>query len=273
MGWDSSAVALVKQLSTHYLIDTLGFETHMRQIRERRGEKIPGAWYVRPFFYTLFLEDEKILGTNDPVSIPPMVKEPDYEFEIAAFFTESIKTDNLRDAIEFVKTKMFFTIFCDFSARDHQKEDLMIPLSVSSSKGILPKSFGPEWVHGKKLDFDENGIPSMNMRLWVNGNLRCDSNFQTIYFTDPETGERKCWGFPHVIAWLGKRGQGFAQGHILGSGTIGNGSIAEHGPVRDKTGTITASARYPWLMDGDTLVLQADGIGTLTHTIKTYLAL
>ena len=241
-------------VNSSYIIDTLGFEKHMRQIRERRGDTVPEAWYKRPYFYTLMLGKEKIRGYSDIVNFPSYVKKKDYEFEIVGIFTEPIQTTSIEEAIEYVITKMFFTIFNDLSARDFQADDMKLPLGVSSSKGIPDKSFGPRRVSGDDLEFDENGIPDIKMRLWVNGDERACQNFRDIYFTDPETDLRKCWGFAQVIEWFGKMNQGFESGWMLGSGTVGGGSIAEF-------------ADYPWLKDGDIIRMEASGIGVLENTV------
>ncbi len=251
---------MIRLCSSRYLVDTLGFEKHMRQIRKQRGDTVPPIWFKRPSMYGLYLPDKKIKENGDVIIIPEFVKKPDYEFEIVGLFSESIKTDNIVEAVTFVKTKMLFTIMNDMSARDLQAEDMQLPLWVGPSKGVLPKIFGPQWVHGSQLHMDENGVPSMNMRLSVNGSLRCDDNFNSIYFRDPETDEKKCWGFAQVIAWFGKRDQGFEEGHLLGSGTIGNGSIAETG-------------LYPWLTNGDVIRMEAEHIGILENRIQKTAAL
>jgi 2-keto-4-pentenoate hydratase/2-oxohepta-3-ene-1,7-dioic acid hydratase in catechol pathway len=257
----------IQKQSTCYLIDTLGFEKHMRQIRERRGEPIPPIWYKRPHAYGLRLTPDKIKGPGDTLFFPSFVAKKDYEFEIVAFFTEPLKTIHIQEAIEFVKTKMFFTIFNDLSSRDFQAEDMKLPLWVGPSKGIADKSFGPVWTPGTALCFDENGIPDMKMRLWVNDELRCDSNFRSIYFNDPETGKRKCWGFAQVISWFGRMNQGFQKGDLLGSGTVGDGSIAEFAEKRDTAGNEIEPARYPWLKDGDVIRMEVEGIGVLENRI------
>jgi len=261
------AIPFLKEHSTLYLIDTLGFEKHMRQIRERRGEVVPPIWYKRPSQYGLRLAEDKIKGPGETLFFPSFVSKKDYEFEIVAFFTESLKTSDLREAIEFVKTRMLFTIFNDLSARDFQAEDMKLPLWVGPSKGIADKGFGPVWVPGTALPFDENGVPEMGLRLWVNGALRCESNFQSIYFRDPETGKKKCWGFAQVIAWFGRMNQGFRKGDLLGSGTVGDGCIAEFAEKRDPTGKEVEPARYPWLKDGDVIRMEAEGLGVLENRI------
>ena len=93
------ATELIRLYGTRYLVDTLGFEKHLRQIRAQRGELVPLIWYKRPAMYGLRLEQEKILGTGDTLEIPQFVEKPDYEFEIIGFFTESIKTCDVVSAI------------------------------------------------------------------------------------------------------------------------------------------------------------------------------
>lgn len=252
---DVDASHILRLISHCHLIDTLGFETHARQVRERRGEKIPPIWYKRPFFYELGLTHDKIKGNGDIIEIPPFEEKADYEFEIAGLFLDDVRTESVADAIEIMKTKMLFTIMNDVSARDLQAEDVQLPLSVSPSKGVLPKVFGPRWIPGSELLLDENGVPDMSMRLSVNGSIRCEDNFRSIYFTDPETAEKRCFGFAQVIAWFGKHDRGFKRGWILGSGTIGDGSILE-------------DARYPWLKDGDIVIMEAEHIGTLENIFK-----
>jgi 2-keto-4-pentenoate hydratase/2-oxohepta-3-ene-1,7-dioic acid hydratase in catechol pathway len=242
-------------INNRYIIDTLGFEKHMRQLREQRGVEIPKAWYKRPYFYTLNLRNNKVKGNGEVVRFPSYVVEKDYEFEIAGVFTSPIQTSSIEVAIEYVRTKMLYTIFNDLSARDFQKDDMQMPLGISASKGIPDKSFIPQFVRAGDLDFDENGIPDIQTSLFVNGTERICQNFRDIYFDDPDTDERKCWGFAQVIAWFGKMNQGFDAGWMLGSGTIGGGSIAER------------ANEFEWLKDGDVILMEASGIGTLENTV------
>lgn len=60
------------------LYDFLGFEAHVRQIRERQGKVVPKIWYERPAYFIGNSAPEKIFGSG-PVTIPAFVKQPDYE--------------------------------------------------------------------------------------------------------------------------------------------------------------------------------------------------
>lgn len=237
------------------IFDALAFEQHMRQIRQKRGDTVPPEWYERVTGYFGRIELDKTKGNHDTLYYPSFENKKDCEFEIVGLCLESIKTTSVREAIEFMKHYMVFTIWNDTSCREFQAYDMKLPLSVAFSKGMADKAFGPKWVPGKDLPMDENGIFDMEMQLGINDCAMCADNFQSIYFTDPKTGLRRAWGFAQIIAWFGKINQGFEAGDLIGSGTIGNGSIMDALPQRE------------WLKTGDVSEMWAEGIGTLKNTI------
>ncbi|PIR69997.1 MAG: hypothetical protein COU47_01010 [Candidatus Niyogibacteria bacterium CG10_big_fil_rev_8_21_14_0_10_46_36] len=239
-----------------YMIDTLGFEEHMAQIRGKKGIPVPGEWYKRPYYYALQIEKDKMRHSGETIRFPSFVQKKDYEFEIIGMFLKPIKTTDRKEAIAHVRDHMIFCIFNDASCRDFQGIDMKLPLGVSNSKGIADKGFGDVCAHGRDLNMDVNGVFHMPMRLKVNGEIRARTNFETIYFKDPETGERKNWSFAEVIVFMGRMNQGFHESMLIGSGTVGNGSIAD-----DKK-------NHPWLKEGDTITMEAEGLGSLTNTIE-----
>jgi len=241
---------------TRYLRDTIGFETHMRQIRERRGETTPAAWYKRPYFYALRLPLEKMRMNGDTIRFPSFVEKKDYEFELVGIHMSPIQTTNRAEAIHHSKHNMRFCIMNDLSARDFQADDSRLALGVSASKGLADKSFGDTCAFGRDLNMDDNGVFHLGMYLSVNGKLRTRTNFQSIYFSDPETGKTKNWSFAEVIVWFGKMNQGFEAGDLLGSGTVGNGCIAERSDI------------YPWLKHGDEVAMRVDELGELRNKVE-----
>lgn len=241
--------------ATGVIFDALAFEKHMRQIREKRGDTVPPEWYERVTGYVGRLGSDKIKGNGDTILYPSFEQKKDCEFEIVGMCLEPVQTSNIAEAIEFVRNHMAFTIWNDTSCREFQAYDMKLPLSVAFSKGMADKSFGPRWAYGKELMMDENGIFDMDMYLAINGQVLCRDNFRSIYFTDPHTKLQSAWGFAQIIAWFGKINQGFEEGDLIGSGTIGNGSIMDALPQRE------------WLKEGDTIEMRAKGIGTLTNTV------
>ena len=121
----------------------------------------------------------------------------------------------------------------------------------------------------KDLKMDENGVLDMNLVLKVNGEERSNTNYNTLYHTHPQTKAKQAWSFPRIMAWLGGQNIPVEAGYMLGSGTVGNGCIAEFAAKMDpETGKELAPAKYGWLKDGDTVSMEAEGIGILENKVK-----
>ncbi len=236
------------------LYDFLGFEQHIRQIRDRRGAKVPDLWYQRPGYYVGITSPDKMFGPGE-VCIPRFVEKPDYEFEIALVVGKVAKPMTVAEASDFIQKHCRFTIFNDWSARDFQKIDMTMGLSVSHSKSIIGNSFGPVLVPASAFSFNAEGIPDIPLTLTVNGTVRTKSNYNTVY-----------WSFPKILAFLGRENISVFPGDIIGSGTVGSGCIAEFAAkvVDDKE---VEPAKYSWLKEGDLIEMDAEGIGTLTSQV------
>lgn len=61
------------------LLDFLGFETHVKQIRARRGAAMPPLWYDHASYYIVDLTPEKLFGAGEDVDLPQFVNAADYE--------------------------------------------------------------------------------------------------------------------------------------------------------------------------------------------------
>lgn len=264
---------LVKMFGTEVpepkmLLDFLGFEKHVTQIRDKRGASIWPGWYDHAAYYIVDLPPEKVFGPDEEVTIPACVKGPDYEFEIACLVMEDALLTNEKEALEFFKKKCMLTILNDWSARDVQKKDIE-GLGPNNSKSIVGKSFGPRLVPVSEFKLDENGVMDMEMVLRVNGEERNRSNYNTIYHTHPATKAKAAWSFPRIMTWLGNQNIKLHAGYIIGSGTVGSGCIAEFmAKVDPTTGNEVTPAKYPWLKDGDVVSMEVAGIGTLESKVK-----
>lgn len=250
------------------LLDFLGFEQHVRQIREKRGAQVWPGWYEHAAYYIADLPNEKVFGTGEDISIPACVKAPDYEFELACFVTKSALIADEQEALQFFKDHCYITIMNDWSARDLQKRD-MEGLGPNHSKSVVGKSFGPRLVRASELPMDENGVMDLKMTLTVNGTQRSSSNYNTLYHTQPTTGKKQAWSYPRIMAWLGQQNIWVHAGYVLGSGTVGNGCIAEFSAKLDPTtGQELAPAKYGWLSDGDVVTMEVEHIGKLENKVR-----
>ncbi|HEY9718344.1 MAG TPA: fumarylacetoacetate hydrolase family protein [Trichormus sp.] len=249
-------------------LDFLGFEKHMRQIRDKRGAVVPPSWYDHPAYYIVDITPEKVFGHGDEVHIPPAVKAGDYEFEIGCYVTKSAVVTSLEEAVAFFKENCWITIVNDWSARDIQKKD-MEGLGPANSKFIIGNSMGPKFVRASEFKMDENGVMDMEMILHVNGKERSRTNYNTLYHTHPTSGQKAAWSFPRIFTFLGSENIAVHPGYLFGSGTVGNGCIAEFmAKVDPVTGQELAPATYPWLQDGDIVTMEVKGIGVLENKVR-----
>jgi len=112
-------------------------------------------------------------------------------------------------------------------------------------------------------------VLDMELKLVFNGEERNKTNYQTLYHTHPKTGEKKAWSFPRIFTFLGNQNISVQPGYLIGSGTVGNGCIAEFAAILDpKTNAVIDPAKYPWLKDGDVVRLEAQGIGVLENKVR-----
>ncbi len=250
------------------LIDFLGFETHVKQIRDKRLSSVWPGWYNHAAYYIVDISAEKLFGNGEEVSIPEFVKAPDYEFEIGCYVTKKALLKTQEEALAFFKDHCYLTILNDWSARDVQKID-MLGLGPANSKFIIGNSIGPKLVAANAFKMDENGVLDMEMILRINGEERTKTNYNTLYHTHPETQTKSAWSFPRLMAFLGKQNIAVEPGYLLGSGTVGNGCIAEFSAKVDpETNKELEPAKFGWLKDGDVVSMEVEGIGTLENRVR-----
>jgi 2-keto-4-pentenoate hydratase/2-oxohepta-3-ene-1,7-dioic acid hydratase in catechol pathway len=250
------------------LLDFLGFEKHVIQIRDKRGVTISPQWYDHAGYYVVDMAPEKTFGSGDEIVVPPCTKAADYEFEIACYVTEDVLITSYKQALDFFKSKCYLTILNDFSCRDIQMKD-MNALGPTNSKFVIGKSFGPKLVPVSEFKMDDNGVMDMEMLLTVNGHERNRTNYNSIYHTHPESKQQAAWNFPRIMTWLGEQNIMLHAGYIIGSGTVGSGCIAEFSAKIDPaTGKELSPAALPWLKDGDVIKMEVEGIGVLENKVK-----
>lgn len=250
------------------LLDFLGFETHVKQIRSKRGADVWNGWYDHAAYYVVDLPADKVFGPGEEVALLSSVKAPDYEFEIGCLATKQALITSQEEGLKYFKEHCYLTILNDWSARDVQKKDIE-GLGPTNSKFILGKSIGPKFVKAGEFKMDENGVLDAEMILKINGEVRSKSNYTSLYHTHPVTGAKQAWSFPRIFAWLGQQNITIQPGYLFGSGTVGNGCIAEFAAKMDPaTGAELEPAKFGWLKDGDEVSMEVEGIGVLSNKVK-----
>lgn len=219
------------------LRDFYAFEAHVLTAWERRGQKIPEAWYQIPVFY--FSNVSEIRGPDDPVWAPDGSQELDYELEVAALVdtpARDLPPERAEEAIG------GYTILNDWSARDLQREETTVRLGPAKGKDFAT-SIGPWIVTPDELADARSGKGyALAMSAEVNGRELSRGTWSDIRYSFGEMIARACADVT------------VRQGDLIGSGTVGTGCLLE---VRESSGL------GRWLEPGDRVTLRVERLGEL----------
>lgn len=216
--------------------DFMAFEEHVVTASAAIGLTVDPLWYRQPVFY--FTNPAALRGANDPVPISPGSTMFDYELEIAAVVGREGANLSPAEAVEHIAG---YLVFCDWSARDLQGEEMKLNLGPAKGKDSA-SSCGP-WM----LTPDE--LPAATaMTATVNGTPYSSGSLDTLY-----------WSFGEMIAYA-SRGTRVLPGDLIGSGTVGTGCILELSRVH-------GADAYPYLAPGDHVRLEVDGLGAIDARI------
>lgn len=237
--------------------DYIGFEQHMLNASKSFGHKVGEAWYEMPIFY--FTNHQAVYGPDDEIKRPEKEIKMDLELEIAVIIGKKghdIKAENANDYI------FGYTVFNDWTARFIQKREMEVPLGPHKGKDFA-NAFGPCIV--TKDEFEQYrcsisrdihpehlAMPlstgdrfDVKMTAKINDSVICEGNYKTVY-----------WTFPQMIERASENNVVMMPGDILGSGTVGWGSLIEnnftvHRPIEP----------------GDIVELEIEGIGVLRNKV------
>ena len=201
--------------------DFSAFEEHSRNARALRGQEVPKEWYEIPVFY--FSNPAAIYGPEDEIPYPDGTAQLDYELEVAAIIGAGGAVAG-------------FTVMNDWSARDLQAAEMRVGLGPAKGKDFAT-SIGPVVVTTDEFDGSE-----AEMIARVNGEERSRGNLRDLYHS---------W---ETIVAQASRNTRLLPGDVIGSGTVGGGSILEHNDGR-------------WLQPGDVVELEVEGIGVLRNRV------
>jgi 2-keto-4-pentenoate hydratase/2-oxohepta-3-ene-1,7-dioic acid hydratase in catechol pathway len=237
--------------------DYIGFEQHMLNASAKFGHTIGQAWYEMPIFY--FTNHHAIYGPEDEIKRPAKETKLDIELEMAVIIGKKGKDIKAEEADEYI---FGYTIFNDWTARAIQKKEMEIPLGPHKGKDFA-NAIGPCIVTKDEMvkyrcSFSEKfftaplKVPAMKgdrfnlkMESRINGKIICEGNYKTVYYN-----------FAQMIERASENNVTLMPGDILGSGTVGWGSLIEN----------NFEVHRP-LEPGDVVELEIEGIGVLRNKV------
>lgn len=224
--------------------DFYAFEAHVATARRGRGLDVDPDWYDLPVFY--FSNPASVVDPGSAVRAPVGCHELDYELEVAAVIgTDASDVDPGR----WLEVVAGFCIMNDWSARDLQRREMRQGLGPAKGKDFA-LGLGPLLVTPDELPEVTTGRPVGSMVARVNGVERSRGQLAEIHHP---------WG---ALVAHASRSTTLRPGDVLGSGTVGTGCLLELGLTGGR-------AAAPWLVPGDLVELEVEGLGVLSHTVAT----
>jgi 2-keto-4-pentenoate hydratase/2-oxohepta-3-ene-1,7-dioic acid hydratase in catechol pathway len=197
-----------------------------RDHAEEQGTELPKA----PLLFAKW--PNTLIGPGEPIVIPPVTEQVDYEAELGVVIGERIRGVSEENALEAVRGYLCLN---DVSARDLQFSDR-------------------QWVRGKSLDtFCPVGpelVPaaqiadpqSLAIRAIVNGEVLQDSSTEQMIF-----------GVAQIVAYV-SRAITLEPGDLIATGTPAGVGAFREPPI--------------FLQAGDEVTIEIEGIGALTNPVR-----
>lgn len=224
------------------------FIEHLKNAPLRDGSERPVdgvlSIYERiPCYY--FGNPAAVIGPHDEVEIAPGSSKFDLELEVAAVIGRPGKNIPPHEADAHIAG---YTIFCDWSARDHQA--LARPSGMGGQKGKdCANTIGPMFVTADELEpYRQDHSFDLEMTAYVNDELVGGGSLSQM-----------AWSFGECISWA-SRGVPVRTGDIYGSGTVPTSCLLERSALdgEDFRG---------YLKPGDVVRMRVEKLGELRQTI------
>ncbi|MEC9287897.1 MAG: fumarylacetoacetate hydrolase family protein [Chloroflexota bacterium] len=220
--------------------DFIVFEEHASSQGTREPNEV---WYRMPVFY--FSNPLCIYGPDAEIPFPSASSQFDYELEIGCVIGKEGKDVPVADAMDHIAG---FTLFNDWSSRDLQVDEMAFGLGPAKGKDTA-SSIGPWLVTtDEMLPYLKDGRLDLRCQVRVNGqDWLKDGSAKDAYFSFADMIERA------------SKDSRIVPGDIIGSGTVGGGSIRE--AIRKGY----EGARF--LEPGDVVEHEVEVIGVLRGTL------
>ena len=235
--------------------DGYAFRQHVEAARRNRGVPMIPEFDQYPIFY--FTNHNAVQGPGDIWFMPDHFEKLDFELEAAIVIGKKGRNIRAEEADQYIAGYM---VMNDMSARRLQMEEMLLNLGPAKGKDfttvigpwlVTPDELEPYRVAPKAGHVGNNY--NLAMRGFVNGIQVSEGSVAQMDWTFAEIVERCAYGadiFPC---------------DVIGSGTVGTGCFLElngTGKLHDPNYT------EQWLQDGDEVVMEIEGLGRLSNTIR-----
>jgi fumarylacetoacetate (FAA) hydrolase len=234
--------------------DGYAFRQHVAAARRNRHVPMIPEFDQYPVFY--FTNHHSIQGPGEIRCMPDHFDKLDFELEVAIVIARQGRNIRAAEADNYIGGLM---IMNDMSARTLQQEEMLLNLGPAKGKDFATAT-GPWLVTLDELQ--EREIPCKEGHTGLNWNIRmqCRVNGSTV--SDGNLGDMD-WTFAELIE-RASYGVDLYPGDVIGSGTVGTGCFLE----LNGTGKLNdPDYKEHWLQEGDSIEMEADGLGILTNTI------
>jgi 2-keto-4-pentenoate hydratase/2-oxohepta-3-ene-1,7-dioic acid hydratase in catechol pathway len=194
--------------------------------------EIPEVWYQQPVYYKG--NRFSVIGTGAEIVWPPTCARLDYELEIAIVIGKRGRDSPIERAHEHI---FGFMIFNDISARDFQMLDMQGLLGPAKGKDFDTGNVMGPWL----VTRDEIADPyALDMVARLNGKTIGGGSTAGMYHR-----------WERLISFI-SRDETLHPGEVIGSGTVGGGTLFEHDLA---------------LQSGDTIEFEITGLGVLRNRV------
>lgn len=227
--------------------DGYAFRQHVETARKNRGLEMIPEFDQFPVFY--FTNHDAVVGPGPLKVGGGRLERLDFELEAAIVVGKKARNLTVANADDAI---FGLTIMNDWSARALQMEEMKLSLGPAKGKDFAT-GLGPYLVTIDELApftkrSDKGLVFDLGMRAWVNGVQLSQGNVAQM-----------TWTFAQILERVSD-GVAVNPGDVIGSGTVGTGCFLELNGSK-----ITQNQ---WLVPGDRVVLEIDGLGRLENVIE-----
>jgi len=226
--------------------DGLCFLDHLRGCYRAlgRSEELHPAWREGPAFY--FANAASVVGPHEEVPVAPGSRMFDLELEVGAVIGRGGRDLHPARAEDHI---VGYTLFNDWTARDHQLRDLATGIGMGKSKDSAI-TLGPALVTADELaEFRVDGRIAVELSATVGD----------VELTRGRL-DRMDWTFGELLAYV-SRGVDLVPGDVIGSGTVPGGCLLE------QVDTPGLADFDRWLRPGDIVSLHGQGLGSTRQVV------